>query len=143
MAKRVRSEEIEETDRVAGAPHPRETFRLIGQDEALPRAARAIRSGKPPQAWQIAGPPGIGKATLAYRMARYLLRYGATDAGPDDLSVAPSDPMSIQVAADSHPGLLVLKRGVNPDTGRVMTILSVDVIRRLPRLFVITSPARR
>lgn len=141
MAKRTRSEELEETDRVAGAPHPRETFRLLGQDEALSRAARAIRSGKPPQAWLIAGPPGIGKATLAYRMARYLLRYGATAAGPDDLSVAPSDPVSIQVAANSHPGLLVLKRGVNPDTGRMMTVLGVDVIRRLAGFFGMTSGA--
>jgi DNA polymerase-3 subunit delta' len=141
MAKRARSEEIEETDRVAGAPHPRETFRLIGQDKALSRAARAIRSGKPPQAWLVAGPPGIGKATLAYRMARYLLRYGATAAGPDNLAVAPSDPVSIQVAANSHPGLLVLKRGVNPDTGRMMTILSVDVIRRLAGFFGMTSGA--
>ena len=74
-----------ETDRIAGQLHPREVFRLTGQDAALGRASRAIRSGRPPQAWLIGGPPGIGKATLAYRIARYLLRYGATDQGPEDL----------------------------------------------------------
>ena len=79
--------EIVETDRIEGFAHPRETLRLIGQDEALARAARAIRGGRPPQAWLITGPPGIGKATLAYRIARYLLAYGATADGPDDLSV--------------------------------------------------------
>jgi DNA polymerase III subunit delta' len=141
MAKRIRSEEIEETDRLAGFPHPRESFRLIGQDAALSRAARAIRAGRPPQAWLIAGPPGIGKATIAYRIARYLLRYGATDTGPEDLSVAANDPVSIQVTANSHPGLLVLKRGVNPDTGRMMTVLGVDVIRRLAGFFGMTSGA--
>ena len=59
----------------------------MGQDAALGRASRAIRSGRPQQAWLIGGPPGIGKATMAYRIARYLLRYGATDQGPDDLRV--------------------------------------------------------
>src|ERR1043166_1570705 len=141
MAKRIRSEEIEETDRLPGFPHPRENFRLLGQDAALARAARAIRAGRPPQAWLIAGPPGIGKATIAYRIARYLLRYGATGEGPEDLSVAANDPVSIQVTANSHPGLLVLKRSVNPDSGRMMTVLGVEVIRRLAGFFGMTSGA--
>ena len=141
MARRARTEEIEETDRLEGFPHPRETFRLAGHREALERAARAIRSGRPPQAWLITGPPGVGKATLAYRIARYLLRFGATDSGPEDLSVAANDPVSLQVAARSHPGLLVLKRGINPDTGRMMTVLSVHVIRRLAGFFGMTAGA--
>src|ERR1043166_9473830 len=119
MAKRIRSEEIEETDRLPGFPHPRENFRLLGQDAALARAARAIRAGRPPQAWLIAGPPGIGKATIAYRIARYLLRYGATGEAPEDLSVAANDPVSIQVTANSHPGLMVLKRSVRSEERRV------------------------
>ena len=83
MPKRVRNEDIVETDRIAGQPHPRETLSLIGHEDALTRAARAVRGGRPPQAWLIAGPPGIGKATLAYRIARYLLCYGADDRGPE------------------------------------------------------------
>jgi DNA polymerase-3 subunit delta' len=133
--------EVVETDRLEGRAHPRENFRLVGQDAALSHAAAAIRSGRPPQAWLIAGPPGIGKATLAYRIARYLLAYGATDKGPADLSVPERDPASIQVAASSHPGLLVLKRAINPDTGRLMTVVSVDEIRRLGGFFGMTSGA--
>ncbi len=141
MARRAKPIEIVETDRVEGFAHPRETFVLAGQSEALARAARAIRGGRPPQAWLIAGPPGIGKATLAYRIARYLLEYGATDAGPDDLSVPEKSASAIQVAAGSHPGLLALKRGANPDTGKLMTVLSVDEIRRLGGFFGMTSGA--
>ena len=141
MAKRARSEDIEETDRLEGFPHPRETFRFVGHDEALTRAARAIRSGRPPQAWLITGPAGIGKATLAYRIARYLLRYGATDAGPEDLSVVPKDPVSAQVSAGAHPGLLILKRGLNPKTGNLMTETSVNVIREAMEFFGLTSGA--
>ena len=86
-----RASETEEPDRVAGYAHPRATYNLIGQDAALARAARAIRAGRPPQAWLITGPPGIGKATLAYRIARYVLRYGATSGGPTDLAVPATD----------------------------------------------------
>jgi len=141
MARRVKQEEIVETDRLEGQPHPRETFELVGQGAALARTARAIRAGRVPSAWLIAGPPGIGKATLAYRVARYLLRYGATAEGPEDLSMLPKDPVSLQVAAGAHPGLLVLKRGANPDTGKLMTVLGVDEIRRLAGFFGMTSGA--
>jgi len=139
MDRRAREDDIVETDRIAGQPHPRETLSLIGQEEALARAARAIRGGRPPQAWLIAGPPGIGKATSAYRIARYLLVYGANDKGPDDLSVPPKDPAVPLVRAGSHPGLLVLKRGLHPDTGKLMTVLAVREIRKLAEFFELTS----
>ena len=77
------STEAGDSDRIEGFAHPRETFMLLGQEAALGRAARALRAGKPPGAWLITGPPGIGKATLAYRITRYLLRFGAADTGPD------------------------------------------------------------
>ncbi len=140
MARRGRDEETIETDRIAGVDHPRETFALVGQGEALARAARAIRIGRPPHAWLIGGPPGIGKATFAYRLARYLLCYGATDRGPEDLAVPPNDPVTIQVKAASHPGLLVLKRGTS-DSGKAMTVLGVDEVRRLAGFFGLSSGA--
>jgi DNA polymerase-3 subunit delta' len=141
MAKRSAPSQPNDSDRIEGFAHPRETLALLGQDAALARAARALRAGRPPSAWLITGPPGIGKATLAYRIARYLLAYGATDAGPEDLSVAQDNGAARQVAAQSHPGLLVLKRAINPKTGKLMTVLSVDEIRRLANFFGMTSGA--
>ena len=140
MSPARRDSEIEEPDRIAGFAHPRATYDLIGQDAALVRAARAIRAGRPPQAWLIAGPPGIGKATLAYRIARYVLRYGATDKGPPDLAVPPPDSVSRQIEAQSHPGLLVLKRQEN-DRGKLKTVLDVDEVRRLGAFFGMTAEA--
>ncbi|MEJ0025660.1 MAG: DNA polymerase III subunit delta' [Rhizomicrobium sp.] len=137
---KAKTEDVPETDRVDGFAHPRETSRLVGQDAALARAARAIRGGHPPGAWLIAGPPGIGKATLAYRIARYVLAYGATAAGPEDLSVPEREANAIQVAAASHSGLLVLKRGLN-DSGKLMNDLSVGVVRKLSGFFGMTSGA--
>ena len=129
---------IEDDD---GAPDPRKTSTLIGQNAALANASRAIRSGRPPQGWLITGPEGVGKATFAYRIARYLLAYGATDRGPEDLSVAENDPVFMQVAAGGHPGLLLLKRGINPTTGKEMTVLGVDEVRKLAGFFGMTSGA--
>ncbi len=142
MARRKGSIEEEfESDRIAGFAHPREAENLLGQDQALALAAQALRGGRPPHAWLITGPPGIGKATLAYRMARYLLRHGATMDGPADLSVPADDSVARQVAARAHPGLLVLKRGVNPKTGKPQSELPVDEVRRLSGFFGMTSGA--
>jgi DNA polymerase-3 subunit delta' len=134
-----KSVDVEEPDRIEGLPHPREVYELIGQDEALARAARTIRSGRPPQGLMLAGPAGIGKATLAYRMARYVLRHGASSDGPADLSVPRSDIVARQIEAQAHPGLLVLKRRVDEKTGRLKTVVSVDEIRRLGGFFGLTS----
>jgi DNA polymerase-3 subunit delta' len=141
MAKRSTASEPNDSDRIEGFAHPRESFALLGQDVALGRAARALRAGRPPSAWLITGAPGIGKATLAYRIARYLLAHGASDVGAEDLSVPQDHPAARQVMAQSHPGLLVLKRAVNPKTGKLMTVLSVDEIRKLADFFGMTSGA--
>lgn len=120
---------------------PRQSLALIGQDAALTLAARAVRGGRPPQGWLISGPPGVGKATLAFRIARYLLAHGATGKGAADLSVPAADPVAMQVAAGAHPGLLALRRGINPNTGRMMNVLGVDEIRKLAGFFGMTSGA--
>ena len=120
---------------------PRENPDLVGHETAEQQLARSFRSGRMHHAWLITGPPGIGKATLAYRIARYLLAHGATDTGLEDLSVSQDNSAARQISAQSHPGLLVLKRALNPRTGKLMTVLSVDEIRRLSDFFGMTSGA--
>ncbi|MEI8155101.1 MAG: DNA polymerase III subunit delta', partial [Hyphomicrobiales bacterium] len=52
---------------------PRLACELYGHAEAEQTLLEAYRSGRIPHAWLIGGEKGIGKATLAYRLARFVL----------------------------------------------------------------------
>jgi DNA polymerase-3 subunit delta' len=121
-------------------PNPRSTYRLVGHDRALAQAARALRGGRPPQGWLISGPPGIGKATLAWRIARYLLAHGANADGPEDLDVPPDNVVSRQIEAGAPPGLMLLTRG-HDEKGKLRSALPVAEVRRLASFFGLTSGA--
>jgi hypothetical protein len=91
--------------------HPRLTRRLLGHEAAEQRLLAAWASGRMHHAWLLAGPRGIGKATLAYRFARFLFTHPDPMAGdaPQSLEVAPEAPAAALVAARSHPDLLVVE----------------------------------
>jgi DNA polymerase III subunit delta' len=124
-------------------PHPRETNLLFGHGEAEQALLEAYRSGRIPHAWLIGGPSGIGKATLAYRMARFVL------ANPDPKAPAvrkatslklPDDDRTVRrIAAQGHPDLLVLERVVNEKTGKLYTVIRVDDVRRTVPFFGSTA----
>lgn len=118
-------------------PHPRDVFDLEGQVAAENAFAHAIARGRLHHAWLLAGPEGVGKATFAYRAARRLL--GARpDAGWGVLGSSPEDPVSRQVAARSHPDLLVVQR--ETEDGKPRKSIPVDEARALPEFFA-KSPA--
>jgi DNA polymerase-3 subunit delta' len=135
-------EELPEADRLDGFPHPRETAILYGHEAAEAALAQALAGGRMHHGWLLAGRLGIGKATLAYRLARHLLAEpGERDASGQSLEVAPGSAASRQVAALSHPGLLVLRRAYDPRTKRVGTTIPVDEVRRLRSFLGHTSGA--
>ena len=94
-------------------------------------------------AWLISGPKGIGKATLAYRFARFAFAHpdptSAAVAAASDLFVDPTHPAFRKVAARAHPNLLPLQRGYNDERKRYYTELTVDEIRRTVSFFGSTS----
>ncbi|NNM72077.1 DNA polymerase III subunit delta' [Enterovirga aerilata] len=92
-----------------GLPHPRERRTLVGHVEAERSFAEAIASGRLHHAWLIGGAEGIGKATLAYRVARRLLA-SADEIRPGEgaLAVDPAGRTARQIAAGAHPNLIVL-----------------------------------
>lgn len=107
---------------------------LFGQTEAETALLAAARSGRLPHAWLVTGLRGVGKATLAYRFARFLLSGGAAaDNGPDlfgekptptDLSVDPQHPVFRRLIAGAHPDVQALTRTPNPKDLRKLDNLS-------------------
>ena len=133
-------EELPEADRLDGFPHPRETRRLFGHEAAERTLAEAHRSGRMHHGWIIAGPPGIGKATLAYRFARHALAEpGERDQSGATLDVPEESRAARQVRALSHPGLLAIRRPYDAKTKRVRTEITVDEVRRLRTFLGLTA----
>ncbi|MCB1520807.1 MAG: DNA polymerase III subunit delta' [Hyphomicrobiaceae bacterium] len=135
------AEPVPEIDRLEGIPHPRETTDLYGHEAAEAELAAAIGSDRTHHAWLLAGPSGIGKATLAYRVAKFAF---AADDERDifgtSLAVGAETIAARQVRALSHPGLLLLRRSYNLKDKRFPASISVDEVRRL-RSFLSMSAA--
>lgn len=123
------------------APAPQGNPRLLGQEAAEARLLEAVRSERLPHAWLITGSRGVGKATLAYRFARYLLGGGAAageggglfgelaDGPGEGLALSEESEVFRLVASGSHPDLRVLQRGQD-DSGKVQQAISVDSVRK-------------
>ncbi|WP_413717386.1 DNA polymerase III subunit delta' [Silicimonas sp. MF1-12-2] len=138
---------LPEADRLEGAPHPRETAALFGQQAAEDALLEAIESGRMHHAWLLTGPKGVGKATLAWRAARFLLARPVGGQNPlfgdasfvSDLSVAGDHPVSRRIAAMSEPGLLPIRRPWDADKKRFKTQITVDEVRKLNSFFGLSA----
>ncbi|MEM9579332.1 MAG: DNA polymerase III subunit delta' [Pseudomonadota bacterium] len=141
------------SDRIEGAPHPRDTAQLFGQASAEADFLGAFNTGRLHHGWLVTGPRGIGKATLAYRIARFLLTrpvdapdglFGAPEE-PASREVSPDHPVARRIAAGAEPGLFVLKRGgagstegdrhKNLEAGKFAQDIRVDDVRKLNEFF--------
>ena len=114
--------------------NPRSTYSLIGHEEAERAFLQEFQSGKLPHAWLIAGPSGVGKATLAYRIARFVLKDDVA-LNTDSLSVDPNDQVSHLIEANSHSNLLVLSRPWDADKKRLKTAVTVNEVRKMHNFF--------
>lgn len=141
------ADETHEPDRVAGAPHPRETPALIGQDAAQAAFLDGFNTGRMHHAWMLTGPRGVGKATLAWSIARFLLAtpdadgddmFGAPPA-PTSLNIDPEHPVARRIAAGADPGLVSVTRTANEKTGRLRDQIVVDDIRKLNGFFQMSA----
>ena len=123
-------------------PHPRITTALFGHASAEAALLSAYRSGRVPHAFLLSGPLGIGKATLAYRMARFVLAH--PDPAMRDvqqaasLFVDPKNPVARRIAAQAQPDLLVIERTLN-DKGVLHKQIAVEDIRKTVGFFGSTA----
>ena len=140
------SDEKPQPDRIEGAPHPRETVALLGQASAEAAFLEAFATQRLHHAWLITGPRGVGKATLAWRIARFLLAtpdvaeddmFGAPP--PNNLDIPDEHPVARRIAAGADPGLVSVVRSVNEKTDRLRNEIVVDDIRRLNGFFQMSA----
>jgi DNA polymerase-3 subunit delta' len=126
----------------AEVPHPRRTQVLFGHAEAEAALLSAYRGGRIPHAFLIVGPKGIGKATLAYRMARFVMSH-PDPAAPDvggaaSLAVDDGDPVARRIAAQGQPDFLVIERVLN-DKGVLHKLIRVEDVRETVPFFGSTA----
>ena len=122
---------------------PRETTALFGHADTEQALLISYKSGRVPHAWLIGGPPGIGKATLAYRFARFVLAHPDPSAAEvqkaTSLAVDSGHAVARRIAAQAQGDLLVLERVINEQTGKLYTVIRVEDVRRSVSFFGSTA----
>ncbi|MEE9427886.1 MAG: DNA polymerase III subunit delta' [Paracoccaceae bacterium] len=135
---------VPEYDRVVGAPHPRETQQLYGQAVAEAAFLTALNTGRLHHGWLITGPRGIGKATLAWRIAKLLLTtpppgsdglFAENPPPVQSLDIPPDHPVNRRVAALSEPALFLLRPIWDIEKKRFKNGITVDEVRKMKGFF--------
>ncbi len=129
----------EEADRLEGTPHPRHAATLIGHADHERQLLDAYRQNRLPHAIILGGPAGIGKATLAWRLARFLFanpRWSSPAVSKAaDLAVPPGAKATAEISSLSHPDVSLLRREMNEKTRRFFTEIRAEDVRRTIGLF--------
>ncbi|MGI9394066.1 MAG: DNA polymerase III subunit delta' [Boseongicola sp.] len=141
--------DLPEADCIDGAPHPRNTVELFGQETAERALIDAYVAGRLHHALLLTGPRGVGKATLAWRTARFLLSQENAQRDAGLFEDAPSAPVTLDVAFDapvirriialSEPRLLLIRRAWDADRKRLKTQITVEEVRKLGGFFSLSS----
>ena len=137
--------DIPEADCIEGAPHPRATSTLLGQGSAEATFLQAFNTGRLHHGWLITGPRGVGKATLAWRLARFLLATPEDDGGmfaappPETLDIPDNHPVARRIAALSEPRLSLLRRAYDEKKAKLQDVISVDEVRKMKSFFTLSA----
>lgn len=128
------------------APHPsapeaRANPELLGHETAERSLRRLLDSGRLPHAILIGGPRGIGKATLAYRLARFVFSRSAPTGEAVDserLAVAAESGVFRRVASGGHADLLTVERAYDPRRRRLRSEIVVEDVREIAAFLHLT-----
>jgi DNA polymerase-3 subunit delta' len=122
---------MKSSDDTASAPEPRANPELIGHEAAEAGLRRLAESGRMPHAILISGPRGIGKATLAFRLARFVLAPPGEREGGEGLAIAPDSGVFRRIASGGHADLLTVERAYDPRRKRLRSDIVVEDAREI------------
>ncbi|MGC2203355.1 MAG: DNA polymerase III subunit delta' [Stellaceae bacterium] len=120
------------------ASSPRENPDLLGHESAERALRRLAEAGRLPHAILLTGPRGIGKATLAFRLARFLLAglpYGAEG----ELAIDPGSTVFRRVASGGHADLMTVERAYDPRRRRLRNDILVEDTRAIAGFLRLTA----
>jgi DNA polymerase-3 subunit delta' len=133
------------------APLPRANPDLVGHEAAERSLRRLFETGRLPHALLLSGPRGIGKASFAFRLARFVLAQGtAAGTGEEEmppglfgdeaggLAIAPERGTFRRVASGGHADLLTVERGWDPRRRRLRGEIVVDDTREIAAFLRLT-----
>jgi DNA polymerase III subunit delta' len=136
---------------ISSPPPPRSNPDLRGHEAAEGTLRRLFESGRLPHALLLSGPRGIGKATLAYCFARFVLARGAgegaspglfdgdSDGDGDGLAIPPDSGTFRRVASGGHADLLTVERAYDPRRRRLRSEIVVDDAREIAAFLRLTA----
>lgn len=127
------SGDIDSFDAIEGVADPRLCQQIVGHSEIIGSFLEAVDAGRLHHAWLLGGPKGIGKASLAFLFARYLLTPAGERIGAEGLTF--SDATDAQIVGRAHPNLLVLQRPFDAKTKKFKTQITVEEVRRTVPFF--------
>jgi len=115
---------------------------LVGHTQAERVFLETIAARRMPHAWLMSGPRGIGKMTLACRIARFQLARQDDSklfSLPETMHMDSEDPIFGRILAGGHGDFKILEREVNERTKKRRSDIVVDQIRKLGRFYTMTS----
>jgi DNA polymerase-3 subunit delta' len=117
---------------------PRSNPDLLGHEKVEEALLADYNAGRLPHAIIFAGPAGIGKATLAYRLGKFLLAQKNEGAGlfgdpekPTTLRLAPNDPVFHRVVSGGHADLVTVEREFDEKKNRLKQDISAESARKI------------
>ena len=134
------------SDQIEGYPHPKVTKNLFGHQSAEQEFINCYKSGKLHHGWLITGSKGIGKATFAWKVAKFLLTQSINDQEENgllgiygnknsDIDENPNRSITARILAESEPRLAVIRKSYDEKRKTFRSSIRVDEVRQLKSFF--------
>ncbi len=135
------------SDQIEGCPHPKDTETLFGHQHAEQEFISCFKSGKLHHGWLITGPKGIGKATFAWRIAKFLLTQpidrletnelfdNSDESQTSEIDENLKKTIIARILAGSEPRLAIIRKSFDEKRKTFRASIRVDEVRQLKTFF--------